>query len=112
MVRQPSPAVFRSRELAEFLETLNPSSKLGRWLENMEIVLKEHMYAGEPIKKRQIPPHYVERYGVNNLYRYAHPEGYRSCYTVFYEEGIGVCPHILDLLSHEEYDRIFGYRKR
>jgi hypothetical protein len=26
--------------------------------------------------------------------------------------NFGVCPHILDLLSHEEYDRIFGYRKR
>ena len=47
-----------------------------------------------------------------NLFRYAHPEGYRSCYRIFYEEEIGVCPHILDLLSHEEYDGIFGYRKR
>jgi len=112
MVRQLSPAVFRSKELAEFLKTQNPNSKFRRWIESMETVLKEHMYAGEPIRKKQIPPRYIERYGVNNLYRYAHPEGYRSCYTIFCEEGIGVCPHILDLLSHEEYDRIFGYRKR
>jgi len=78
----------------------------------MEKVLREHMYAGDLIKKNQIPSHYVQHYGVNNLYRYAHPEGYRSCYTVLYVDGMGVCPHILDILSHDEYERIFGYRKR
>ena len=78
----------------------------------METVLKENMFAGDQISKKQIPSQYKERYGVNNLLRYAHPEGYRSCYTISYEEGFGVCPHILDLLSHEEYDGIFGYRKR
>ena len=72
----------------------------------METVLKEHMYAGDLVKKNQIPFHYKERYDVNNLYRYGHPEGYRSCYTIFHEKE-GVCPHILDLLSHEEYEKIF-----
>jgi hypothetical protein len=110
MVRKPSLAVFRSKDLDDLLRQDNP--KFRRWVEDMETVLKENMFAGEPVRKRQIPSHYTERYGVNNLFRYAHPEGYRSCYTISYEEGFGVCPHILDLLSHEEYDRIFGYRKR
>jgi hypothetical protein len=110
MVRRPSPAVIRSKELDDFLKDHN--SKFRRRIQDMEAVLKENMLAGELVSKKQIPPHYIQRYGVNNLYRYAHPEGYRSCYTIFHEEGIGVCPHVLDLLSHEEYDRIFGYRKR
>jgi hypothetical protein len=78
----------------------------------VEAVLKENMFVGELVSKKQIPLHYIQRYELNNLCRYAHPEGYRSCCTIFYEEGIGVCPHILDLLSNEEYDRVFGYRKR
>lgn len=110
MVRKPSPAVFRSSDLGGFLKQYN--SKFRRWIEDMEAVLWENMLAGESVHKKQIPFRYIERYGVNNLFRYAHPEGYRSCYTIFYEEGIGICPHILDLLSHEEYDTIFGYRKR
>ena len=110
MVRKPSPAVFRSRELDDFLKDHN--STFQRWIEDMETVLKENMFAGEQISKKQIPSQYKERYGVNNLFRYAHPEGYRSCYTISYEEGFDVCPHILDLLSHEEYDKIFRYRKR
>lgn len=112
MVRKPSPAVFLSKDLKDFLNTLNSESKFRRWIEDMETVLKENMFAGELIKKKQIPHYYIQRYGVNNLYRYEHPEGYRSCYTIFKEEGVGVCPHILDIMSHEEYDRIFGYRKR
>ena len=110
MVRKPCPAVFRSQELDDFLKVHN--SKFRRWIEDMQTVLKENMFAGESISKKQIPIPYTERYGVNNLFRYAHPEGYRSFYTISLEEGFGVCPHVLDLLSHEEYDRIFGYRKR
>ena len=112
MVRRPSAAVFRSKNLNQFLSMQEPRSKFRKWIENMEIALKENMYAGEQIRKSQIPQHYIDTYGVNNLYRYAHPEGYRSCYTIFNEENFGVCPHILDIISHEEYNKIFGYRKR
>jgi len=112
MVRFPSPAVFRSVELDQFLRSPELDTKLRRWIENMEAVLKENKYAGDLIRKNQIPSHYIQRYGVNNLYRYQHPEGYRSCYTITQVEGYGVCPTILDILSHDEYDRIFGYRKR
>ena len=112
MVRHPSPAVFRSKGLDEFLKGLEPDHKFRRWIEDMETVVKENMYAGQLVKKKQVPSLYIQRYGVNNLYRYSHPEGYRSCYTIFYEKGVGVCPHILDIMSHEEYDKIFGYRKR
>ena len=112
MVRKPSPVIFRSRGLEEFLKPLKPDDKLRRWIEDMEAVLLDNMFAGQLVKKKQIPSYYVRRYGVNNLFRYRHPEGYRSCYTILNVEGFGVCPIILDILSHEEYDRIFGYRKR
>ena len=71
----------------------------------MKVVLTEHKFAGELIKKAQIPSYYIEKFGVNNLYRYDHPEGYRSCYTV-----VNGCPYILDIMAHAEYDLRFGYR--
>ncbi|MFB0514023.1 MAG: hypothetical protein ACETVQ_00450 [Candidatus Bathyarchaeia archaeon] len=94
------------------MKTLKPHDKLRRWIEDMETVLLENMFAGQLVKKRQIPSHYIRRYGVNNLFRYRHPEGYRSCYTILNVEGHGVCPVILDIMSHEVYEGIFGYRKR
>jgi len=76
----------------------------------MKIVLKEDMMAGEPIQKKQIASHYLQRYEVYNLYRYRHPEGYRSCYTLHKFKELGVCPVILDIMPHPEYERRFGYR--
>jgi hypothetical protein len=111
MTRRPSPAVFLSKDLQELLDNLDSDDKIRKWIEDMTKVLQENMYAGDLIGKRLIPAYYIDNYGVNNLYRYSHPEGFRSCYTVFKEDGIGVCPHILDIMSHEEYERRFSYRK-
>jgi len=113
MTRKPSPAVFRSAELGLFLKgRTDTDHKFLRWIGDMEKVLKENMFAGDQVKKDRIPKCYIQRYGVNNLFRYEHPEGYRSCYVVSYVDGIGVCPTILDILSHGHYNKIFGYKKR
>jgi hypothetical protein len=72
----------------------------------MKQVLLENMLAGERVEKRLIPKEYTDERGVNHLYRYSHPEGYRSCYIIV--EG---CPRILDLMDHNEYSRKFGYSK-
>ena len=106
MVRKPSPKIFISEDLAKLLRKLGPENKISKWIDDMKEVLRENMYAGELIRKSQIPKQYIDRYAVNNLYRYSHPEGFRSCYTI-----VNGCPYILDIMSHPEYDRVFGYRK-
>jgi len=110
MVSEPSPAVHLSEELESFLKDFDSNHKFNRWIADMKSVLKENMFAGDCIPKRQIPNHYKRRYRINNLYCYRHPEGFRSCYSLLLYEGLGVCPLILDLKTHSEYDKIFGYR--
>ncbi len=105
MVRKPSPKVYISDELAKCLNKLGPKHKISKWIGDMKEVFKENMFAGELIKKSQIPKQYIDRYNVNNLYRYSHPEGFRSCYTI-----LNGCPYILDIMSHPEYDKVFGYK--
>jgi len=105
MKRERPPSVFLSPKLHRFLDSLKPDHKFAKWIWSMADVLKENKFAGELIRKSQIPRIYVERFSVNNLYRYSHPEGYRSCYTILNE-----CPIILDLMSHAEYDKVFGYK--
>ncbi len=109
MVSKPSPAVYQTEEFQSFLEGLGPDSKIRKWIEDMKDVLKKNMLAGEPIPKKLIPDYYVRRYGVDNLFRYRHPEGCRSCYVLDVIGGVGVCPVILDFMSHTEYERRFGY---
>ena len=105
MVRKPSPEIFISDDLAKLLRKIGPENKISKWINNMTAVLRENMYAGELIRKSQIPKQYVDRYAVNNLYRYSHPEGFRSCYTIVHG-----CPYILDIMPHPEYDRVFRYK--
>ena len=109
MVSKPAPAVYRSEELASLLKGFSSTHKFHKWINDMELVLKGNMFAGERVRKRQIPDHYTKRYGVNNLYHYSHPEGFRSCYVLVDFDGLGVCPLILDLKDHDEYARVFGY---
>lgn len=105
MRRERSPAVFLSKKLDGLLRSLEADHKFVKWIQSMAEALEENKFAGELIRKSQIPKIYVEEYKVNNLYRYSHPEGYRSCYTI-----INKCPHILDLMSHPEYDKVFKYK--
>lgn len=109
MVIKPSPRVYQSPELCALLNDPSCDDKIRRWIDDMGDILKGNMLAGDPIRKRLIPRYYLTRYGVNNLYRYEHPEGYRSCYTLICFDEVGVCPIILDIMSHSEYDRRFGY---
>jgi hypothetical protein len=101
----PARAVFIIEDLAQKLRGLPEDHKYSKWIADMKAVLKENIFAGDVIKKGLIPDFYLERYGVNNLYRYQHPEGHRSCYTI--TEG---CAYIIDLMTHPEYDTRFGYR--
>lgn len=105
MKRERSPGVFLSESLDSLIKNLGPNHKFSKWINSMADVLLENKFAGDLIKKSQIPKVYVEKYGIFNLYRYSLPEGYRSCYTILEDK----CPHILDLLSHPEYDKVFGY---
>ena len=94
MVRRPSPAVFRSKDLDEFLETLELDHKFRRWIGDMEAVLKENIYVGQLVKKKQIPSLYIQRYGVNNLYRYSHPGISLMLHDFLREGSRGVPPYI------------------
>lgn len=68
------------------------------------------MEIGNAIPKKRIPKYYIKKYKVNNLYRYRHPEGYRSIYSLVDVKEVGICPIIWEILSHPEYERRFGYK--
>ena len=105
MVRKPAAKIFISKELAERLEKLTPQHKIVRWIADMKEALRENMYAGELIRKSQVPKQIIDKHGVNNLYRYGLPEGFRACYTI-----LNNCVYIIDVMSHAEYDKVFGYK--
>ena len=76
--------------------------------------LKADAFAGDQIPKSLIPPALAARSGLrlrlSNVWRFELPLAYRGIYTVQSWPGIGTVVLMLEILSHKEYDRLFGYR--
>ena len=96
----------------ELFEALGPDRTTVFWsmILDMKKLLLENRLARESIEKGRIPRHYKDRYGVDNLYRYEFPSGYRACYTLRKNENEKICALILELMDHAGYERRFGYR--
>jgi hypothetical protein len=103
-------AILLARELNELYVNLREGTQLKRILDNAFDLLQNNMFAGDRIKKEQIPKYYIEKYDINNLYRLRLDKIRRLCYTlVADEEGSKIV--ILEIfLDHKSYDRRFGYQ--
>ena len=86
------------------------AKKLRWWIAR----LKQNAFSGDQISKDRIPAQLVTRSGlagrITNAWRFELPLGYRGVYTVQSAPGIGTVVFILEILSHKDYDRLFGYR--
>lgn len=84
--------------------------KLDRWARR----LTEDPFAGDQIPKNRIPAALATRSGLvarlTNAWRFELPLAFRGLYPVQGHPAIRVVVLILEILSHKEYDRIFGYR--
>ncbi len=76
--------------------------------------LRQDVFAGDQIPKGRIPPQLATRSGLpsplTNAWRFELPLAFRGVYTVQSAPGIGTVVLIVEILSHKEYDRLFGYR--
>jgi len=108
-MEKPPKKVFIHIDLHEYYISLESGHKNRKWIDTMRNTLIDNIHAGDRIRKKGIPKLYIRKHGVTNLYRFAHPEGYRSMYTIEFREEDGLCPIILDLISHKEYEKSFGY---
>jgi hypothetical protein len=75
--------------------------------------VRQDAFAGDQIPKDRIPPQLATRSGLvpplSNAWRFELPLGYRGIYTVQSLPGVGTVVLILEILTHREYDRLFGY---
>jgi hypothetical protein len=70
--------------------------------------MKRDRNLGDYIKKKPWPDKYLRTHEVTNLYRREVGGNHRLIYTIRGSKENKVY-QLLDLLTHKEYDRLFGY---
>ncbi len=71
--------------------------------------LTENYQAGQKIQNRLWPKHYIQRYGITNLWRLRLDDYWRMIYTLIGEK-VRIIAVILEVLDHKEYNKRFGYK--
>jgi Txe/YoeB family toxin of Txe-Axe toxin-antitoxin module len=72
--------------------------------------IKANPFYGDSIPKALIPKEYAAKYNAKNLWRAELTNFWRMLYTIKGDQIEIIC-FILDIISHKEYDKKFGYRK-
>lgn len=93
----------------DFVSSLEEGSYFRQIVDNELAVLKENMFAGQRIEKSKLPKFYVQKYGINNLYKHNLDRANRLIYTLVADES-GIVVVVLEILSHKEYEKRFGYK--
>ncbi len=82
-----------------------------RSIERVKGWLKKNPFAGDQVKKSQIPTYYVQKYGITNLWRIELSNYWRLIYSIQSEE-VEIIDFVLDIIDHKEYDKKFGYKRK
>ena len=81
-------------------------------MQKIEFIRLNPQY-GNPLSKKLIPQEYQIKYDVKSAYRVELPNFWRMIYHLSENESrIEILALIFDILSHPEYDKKFGYKKK
>ncbi len=106
-----------AEEVYKYLNKEAPKSKKEKMILNainkkVELI-KENPHFGKPIAKNKIPPEYIEKYGITNLFRVPLPNFWRMLYTLTDgETDVEIIAFVLDVIDHKRYNKKFGYKKK
>ena len=103
---------FAEERIAKALKRLKDSKteeeKLYKWIQRAIEDLKENAFCGIQLPKRLMPRIYVSKYGIDNLWKYDLPKGWRLIYSVS-NGTVCVLSIIIEWMDHKDYERRFKY---
>jgi len=104
--------VFVDKNLKKTYEKLKDSATedkhLYKWLDRAFSDIKEEYTCGILIPKKLVPDSYIKKYGIDNLWKYDLPSGWRLLYSIKAKEII-IIAIVLEWLPHKKYERRFKY---
>lgn len=80
-----------------------------RSINRVRDLLKQNPFAGDQVRKKQIPQKYFAKYDVDNVWRIELADRWRLIYTITGNQ-VEIITFIMDILNHRDYDKVFGYK--
>ncbi|MBU0760433.1 MAG: hypothetical protein KJ600_04725 [Nanoarchaeota archaeon] len=110
MFRKPADGVvFADDKIEGAFNSLREDDWLKRAIQRAIDDLKINVFCGERIPKKQIPKEYIQKHGIDNLWRYSLPNAWRLIYSVIAPSNVEILAVILEYFNHKNYERRFRY---
>lgn len=106
---KPKKVVFVDESLEKSFNELNEADSVKKALIRAINTLQEDAFSGRNVKKNLIPKTFIQKYGINNLWIYNLPDGWRMLYTLTPSEEVEIIAVILEWISHKDYERLFRF---
>ena len=107
-----SEVVFGDEKLKEAYKKLENSKTedqmLYKWISRAIDDLEENPFCGIQISKKQIPQTYIQKYEIDNLWKYDLPKAWRLIYSVANGE-VCIVSIVLEWMNHKDYENRFKY---
>ena len=70
--------------------------------------IEQNAFCGIQIPKKLIPKEYKKRFGIENIWKYDLPKGWRLIYSIV-NNDIVVISLVLEWFNHKSYEKRFNY---
>ena len=80
-----------------------------RSINRVSSLLKQNPFAGDQVKKRQIPSKYIQKFDAENVWRIELADRWRLVYTITGNQ-VEITAFVMDIYNHKDYDKVFGYK--
>ena len=109
-LRKPSDkVVFGDDKTEKAFNSLGENDILKKSILKAIDKIKDNVFCGENIPKKQIPKEYIQKYGIDNLWWYPLPNAWRLVYSIMGSNTIKILAVIIDYYDHKNYERKFKY---
>jgi len=108
-MKKPSKVVFINDKLEISFNSLKENDFVKKSMIRAIQDLRENAFAGIQVPKRLIPKEYIQEYGINNLWKYDLPKGWRLLYTITANNEVELISAILEWFNHKEYEKRMKY---
>ena len=104
-----SEVVFVNDKIEKEFNSLEKNNEIRKWIERAIEDMKQNAFCGIQFPKKLIPKEYIQKYEINNLWKYDLPDGWRLVYSITTPNKVEILTIILEWFDHKEYERRFHY---